>query len=196
MAIDSKIPEISALKKRVKARFEEPLNVHADFLVLREAIYEATRVMISESTLERLWNYSTRESDNVSRHTLDILSRYAGCADWEAFLQLLKDESANESDVFNAESIAGADLDPGAEVKVGWLPNRLCIFRYLGSDRYVVASSENSKLCIGDTFSCLRFQLYSPAFLEDLAGADGCPKADRYGIGLRNGLTTLRLIKE
>ena len=37
----------------------------------------ALREHISPTTLERVWGYSTRHYDTVSRCTLDVLARYA-----------------------------------------------------------------------------------------------------------------------
>lgn len=191
MAIDSKIPEISVLRSRVEATLGAPLSVHSDFEVLRDAIFSKTKEHLSESTLERLWNYSTRKYDTVSRHTLDVLSRYAGEAGWDAFLISLKKENMSESDIFDSESIVSADLNPGDRLRIGWQPDRVCTLRYLGGSRWTAEETRNSKLQPGDTFSCLGFQLHSPVYFEDLTATDGS-KLGRYGAGLKHGLTMLQ----
>lgn len=37
------------------------------------------------------------------------------------------------------------------------MPNRQCVFRYLGNSKFVVVESKNSQLDVGDTFSCEAF---------------------------------------
>lgn len=194
MPIDSKLPEISLLRKRVETRFGRMLRVHSDFDALRDSIFLETKELISETTLERLWNYSTRGYENVSRHTLDVLSTYVGASEWEAFLETLKNEVGYESDYFDARTIISANLQPGKRIRIGWLPNRVCIIRYLGNDRFIAEETSNSKLQPGDTFRLLSLQLHSPLYIEDLEGADGSKKGARYGVGLRNGLTMLQIL--
>ena len=59
MSIRRHIPQISALRKRVEKRYGKKLAVHADFLDLAAEIGMMLRLHISESTLERVWGYST-----------------------------------------------------------------------------------------------------------------------------------------
>ena len=46
------------------------------------------------------------------------------------------------------------DLTAGDHIMVSWKPNRRCTFRYIGDGRFMVEKSENSKLKVGNTFSC------------------------------------------
>lgn len=195
MAIDSKIPEISELRLRTEARYGHPVKVHADFVALSEDIFITTKEHLSESTLERVWSYSTRGYETVSRRTLDVLCNYLGKKNWENFLKDLQTEGGRESDFFDRESIKSADLVPGCRLRIGWHPDRECIIRYLGDNRYKAEDTRNSQLKPGDTFSCLQFFLQSPAYLEDLSDSEGAIKGSRYGIGLRNGLTRLQLLE-
>ena len=192
MAIDSKFPQISLLREKVEKAFGRTPHVHSDFEDLRDSIFAASRDHISETTLERLWGYSTRGYDSVSRRTLDVLSAFAGATDWETFLQQLKEEGNSESDMFDYEFIDVADLQPGDRLRIGWLPDRLCIIRYLGSSRFVAEETRNSKLEPGDTFSCLQLQLHRPLYVSDLRSESGELKGVSYGIGLQHGLTTLQ----
>lgn len=194
MAIDSKIPEISVLKTRVEESFGVPLRVHSDFEALRNEIFSKTKEMVSETTLERLWGYSTRGYETVSRRTLKVLCAFIGVADWDAFLRMLKDEGGSESDLFDSESVKVSDIKPGYRLRIGWPPDRLCTIRYLGGNRFVAEETLNAKLQPGDTFSCLQFQLHSPLFLTDLRDASGGLKGANYGVGLRRGLTTLQIL--
>lgn len=194
MAIDSKIPEIALLKEAVGKTFGRQLHVHSDFEALREHIFCATKEHVSESTLERIWGYSTRGYDSVSIRILNVLSVYIGAGSWDGFLQNLKKESSSESDIFDREVISSNELQPGARVRIGWAPDRLCVIRYIGDNKYLTEEAANAKLQPGDTFSCLQFQLHQPGYLTDLTDSEGNLKGRGYGIGLRHGLTTLQLL--
>lgn len=196
MAIDSKIPMISALRQAAEEAFGAPLKVHSDFVVLSDRIFNKTRQHISETTLERLWNYSTRGYDTVSRRTLDVICYFCGVGNWEDFLLRLKKENNCESDIFDREVIHVANLTEGSRLRIGWQPDRVCTIRYLGENRFIAEETQNSKLCPDDTFECTQFQIHSPAYLYDLRDASGSQKGMRYGIGLNNGLTMLQLLLE
>ena len=191
MAIKSNTPQISALRRRVEERFGKPLVVHSDFLALVAIIEMEQRQHISESTLERVWGYSTRGYDTVSLRTLDVLSMYgAGCL-WTKFCEELEEEC--ESTLFNIESVVAAKLSVGNRLRIGWLPNRLCEVRYLGNNRFIAERCENSKMRKGDTFSCLQFSLGKEAVLSDFRQA-GTTLNQSYVIGQKNGLTVLAII--
>jgi hypothetical protein len=191
MAVKSNIPEIAALRNCVEGRFGKPLAVHADFLSLVAVIEMEQRQHISESTLERVWGYSTRGYDSVSLRTLDVLSQYgAGCL-WSKFCERLAAEC--ESALFNVESVISADLKVDDRLRIGWLPDRVCEVRYLGDNRFVAESCQNSKMHEGDTFSCLQFSVGREAVLSDFCKAKST-FSQTYIIGRLHGLTMLTLI--
>lgn len=194
MAIDSKIPEIALLKKAVEKAFGKNPGIHSDFVELRDHIFSATKEHISETTLERIWGYSTRGYGSVSRRILDVLCVFIKSRSWEGFVQSLKEKSGAESEIFNRETISSSELQPGARLRIGWPPDRLCIIRYMGDDRYIAEEVMNAKLQPGDTFSSIQFQLTNPNYLSDLRDIEGNLKGMSYGIGLRHGLTTLQLL--
>ena len=194
MAIDSKIPEIVLLKEAVKKAYGKNLHVHSDFVELRDNIFSATKEYISETTLERIWGYSTRGYGSVSRRILDVLSAYIKAGNWDSFVQSLKELSCSESDIFDLEKISSTELQSGDRLRIGWPPDRLCIITYIGDNRFRAEEVENAKLQPGDTFSCIQFQLNHPNYLSDLRDRDGNLKGQSYGIGLRHGLTTLQLL--
>lgn len=191
MSVSVNIPEISALRRRVEAVYGQPLQTHNAFIALVDTIDAALREHLSESTLERLWGYSTRGADAVSLRTLDVLSRYVGAASWADFKSRLKAETPRESEEFAAEGIASSSLAPGAEILLGWLPDRRITVKYLGDNRFEVTSSENSSLQPGDSFSCLQFQKGHPLYLDRFRRAGSTHEA-RYVAGERNGLTLLQ----
>lgn len=193
MSIPSNIPQIARLRERVELRFGKTLSVHADFLALVSVIEMELRQHISESTLERVWGYSTRGYQTVSLRTLDVLSQYAEGCDWDEFCRRLHSESGDESELFNVEYISTTDLTIGDCLQIGWLPDRLCEVRYLGENRFVAERCENSKLQVGDTFSCLQFTLGHPLTMNDLC-RNNTLIGKTYVVGQKNGLITLTRI--
>lgn len=194
MSIQRDIPQITSLRQRVESRFGKKLVVHADFLALVAAIEEEQRLHISESTLERVWGYSTRGYNTISLHTLDVLSRYADGCNWSDFCKRLHAETGDESELFNVEKITTSELSVGDRLQIGWLPNRLCEVRYLGDNRFVAERCENAKMQSGDTFSCLQFLLGKELVLTNLIRL-GLNTPQTYVAGVNHGLTTLRLLR-
>ena len=195
MGIKRNIPQISALRQRVEYRFGRKLAVHADFQALTAAIETTLRLHISETTLERVWGYSTRGYDTVSLHTLDVLAAYAEGCGWEDFCKLLQEGTNCESEYFNSEHIDSSELKEGDRLQIGWLPDRICEIRYLGENRFLAERCENSKLQAGDTFSCLQFTLGHPLTMTDLFRNNSLI-GPTYVVGQKNGLTTLVKIEE
>ncbi len=187
MTIKSDIPQIYALRERVEEKLGKKLNVHSDFVELTSFIEMELRQHISETTLERVWNYSTRAYDNVSLRTLNVLSQYASKMTWDSFCEMLRKEKKIESEVFNAEIIKTKDLNVGDIVRFGWLPDRICEARYLGDDRFIAEHCENSTIKDGDTFSCSQFILGKELQMN-------LPDSNIYIVGREHGLTILNIL--
>ena len=216
MSIESNIPQIATLRERVELCFGKRLQVHADFLALVADIEAAQRQHISESTLERVWGYSTRGYGRVSLRTLDVLAKYAGAESWSDFCAELKHTGIVESEMFDCDSVRSSDLHVGDRLRIGWQPDRLCRVRYLGDNRFIAEECKNSKMRAGATFSCLQFQLGRELVMDDFVNGDdtGQPAASpaspaspantasgtavlpqRYAVGRRHGLTLLEILQ-
>ncbi len=195
MSVSVNIPSISTLRSRVEAVSGLSLKTHNAFIALSDLIGNVLSEHVSESTLERLWGYSTRGADSVSLRTLDVLSRYVGSASWEGFLDSLKAASTVESEEFASDGILAQKLVPGVCLKVGWLPDRIVTLRYLDAYRFEVISSENSSLRPGDSFQCIQFQKGRPLYLDRFL-RKGSDKETRYVAGERSGLTLLETISK
>lgn len=191
MSINSNIPQIAELRSRVEDRFGKRLSVHSDFVSLVAVIEMELRQHISESTLERVWGYSTRGYDTVSLRTLDVLSRYANGCDWRSFCELLAQEGVCESEFFDDEIINSSELEIGDRLRIGWFPDRLCELSYLGENCFAAEMCENSKLQVGDTFSCSQFVLGKPLIMSDLRQGNSA-RSQTYVVGRKNGLTILK----
>lgn len=194
MSIQANIPEIAALRREVESRFTRPLHTHADFVLLTEAIEEALHEHLSPTTLERVWGYSTRHYDTVSRRTLDVLARYAERESWDSYCNYLKHTADTESDFFTEGILDVSSLTVGTCLRLGWQPDRVCEVRYLGDYRFIVESVTNGSLRVGDTFSCLQFQRGKPLYM-DCFEREGEPtgQSQRYAVGRENGLTMVEI---
>lgn len=193
MAIDSFLPQIGLLRERVEYIFGRKPAVHNDFVDLADDITQKTREYISAITLERLWQYSTRTSDKVLLHTLNLLCDYTGNTDWETFCNKLRKESDRDSDMFDDLSISVDSLSEGDRIRFAWMPDRICIVRYLGRSRFIAEECTNSTIQPGDTFSCNLFQLSRPLYLDNFETASG-EKKNRYAVGISHGITSLKII--
>ena len=219
MSISSDIPQIAALRNKVEEFFGKSLVTHTDFLELVDSIEKSLKEHVSESTLERLWGYSTRENKTgkVSIRTLNVLSRLCGFSGWEDFCAWLKAEQKKESELFTGKVLRSVDLEEGARLLIGWQPDRLCTVRYLGDNLFEVESVENTSLSQGDRFKVIQFQLGRPLYLEEFCSASSAtapggtphaipsvPSSDTsalktvisgtYAVGQEHGLTTLKLL--
>ena len=191
MSVSVNIPEITALRSKVEEKYGEPLETHNGFILLVGAIEAEVREHVSESTLERMWGYSTREAAYISLRTLNVLSRYVGASSWKGFCEDLKTSSRVESEEFSGDSIVTAALSAGKRLQLGWLPDRMITVEYRGMNRFLVIESLNSSLRPGDSFECLQIQVGRPLYLDRFrrTGADG---EARYVAGERSGLTLVK----
>lgn len=199
MNFKTDLPQIVALRQQVEAKAGITLKTHGDFLRLVKIIEETMKEHISESTLERVWGYSTRGYDSISLRTLSLLSRFIGDEGFQAFCLRLKDEAQIESEMFVADAIVTNTLEMGDRLQIGWLPDRMIAVRYLGDNRFVVETSENSSIQSGDKFSCLQMQKGREMYMDlfQRAAETGAPNPDaRYVVGQQNGLTTLKVVED
>lgn len=191
MSIKSNIPQIMALRGAVEERFGRSLNVHADFLELVSSIEDTLREHISESTLERVWGYSTRGYKSVSLRTLNVLSLYASGCEWHTFCNSLSEELGIDSEMFHENTILTSDLNAGDRLRIGWLPDRVCTLRYLGDSTFVAEECENSTMRAGDEFKCLLFRLGREACMTNFVHSQTGVCESIYVVGRRHGLTLL-----
>ena len=194
MSIERDNPQIVVLRERVERRFGKRLSVHADFLELVENIEINLRQHISESTLERVWGYSTRGYDRVSLRTLDVLCLYAEECNWQEFCQQLHDKAPIESLFFDVERIVSSELKVGTQIKIGWLPDRICIVEYLGANRFIAKECHNFKMQPGDSFSALQFSLGRELVMSDFCRSNSDVR-QCYIVGNRSGLTHLSIYR-
>ena len=188
--MDKNAPEVVQLRKDVEARLGMRPASPADFETLIAQIWLQLHENIALSTLERLWGY-VEGANNTRRSTLNILSRYVGSYDWDDYNARLLAEEHNSSNPFIGEGIHTQDLTPGQQIEVTWLPNRRCVFRYLGDMRFEVVESVNSKLQVGSTFLTTFFLKGQPLYMDQLTQSGQSPVS--YIAGNDGGLQSVVL---
>lgn len=199
MNFKTNLPEIATLRSQVKSKSGLALDTHFHFIQLVSELEKELREHMSETTLERVWGYSTRGYDTVSRRTLDVLSRYVGAKNWDDFCLNLRTQKKRESDLFLTKVILSQSLEVGTRLLVGWQPNRICEIRYLGNNRFEALRTENSSIQPGDKFSCILFEKGRELYMDLFQRADeiGEPNPSaRYVVGQQNGLTTLEVLED
>lgn len=188
MAVRTDSPQIAALKKVVEKHFGHPIETRTDFSTLAIEIERVTKEHLAENTLRRLWG-KIKGYDSVFTSTLDVLSRYVGFEHWSSFCISLSDTQKESGIAATGLCIKTEELTPGDCIRIGWLPDRICIVEYVGGRTFKAVDAKNSTLQIGDTFECSVMLKNYPLFVDNLVhGGEIC---HGYSMGLTNGLTTL-----
>lgn len=168
--------DIQRLKLAVEFAVGRRMCTPKDYVFLEQQIVGFTEEALSASTLKRVWGYVSSTS-NISRYSLDVLSRVVGFENWEDF--------SNESNVtrdYNCQRVIRRKLftkalSVGDTVKVTWKPDRVITIEYIGHEKFRILESINSRLKAGDTFCCLMFVDNEHLFLHDVA-RDEMPVSD------------------
>ena len=181
--------QLEALRNAVENRYGQTLNSPHDFMCLGERLQNEGAGSLSVSTIKRLWEYVPGYK-TVYVSSLNVLSRYVGCRDWQEFCETLTE--ADTSDFSLGEVVALSTLKVGDEVEVRWRPGRHIVVKYLGQGRMRVIASERSKLAVGDTFSCSGMVNGEPLVLTQLEHANA-DQVLTYVCGKLGGITARKL---
>lgn len=182
-------PEITELKHRIEEKMKRKMRAPNDFIFLSGAVFEQTHETMSPTTLKRLWGYIDG-ADTTRESTLRILSNFIGFNDWDAFLKHLSENCEVQSDWVCSPHIDVAELHENEHVEISWKPNRHCVFRYLGEGCFIVEKAENSKLKVGNTFSCSLFILNEPLYIVNLVQGNNAPVD--FVVGNKDGLCEIK----
>ncbi len=184
--------QINYLLRQVEKYHTRPIKTTVDFEALSTVIEHQTSERISASTLKRMWGYvSDRHSPR--RYTLDVLSKYIGCRDFDDFCKKIEDEGLSDSDFFTPFMVASSEVEVGSVIEIGWNPDRFLKLEYLGGSRYKVTHCENSKLAAGDEFTVVNFMLGYPLYIPSVM-RDGKILSSFVG-GKNGGITILTITK-
>ena len=183
--------QIEKLKQRVERFLGMTMHSKRDFETLSVEIYNHRKVLLSSTTLRRLWGYQEQGAHTASPLTLDTLARIIGYPSWEAFRND-EDTSVGGSEMMEAgKSVQAKHMKVGTQVVVCWQPGRTVRMEYLGSDVFRVLENENSKLQVGDTMHCKQLTEGMPLYCEELL-RPGCGLMN-YVAGKEGGITFHRL---
>lgn len=189
MAVRRDIPQIEMLRIAVEKQFGHTVESRADFTNLGSDIERVTHEHIAENTLRRIWG-RIRGYDTVYTRTLDVLCHYIGYVHWDSYYRSIKNaETAESALTVSNDAISVSDLHPGDRIRIGWLPDRICIVEFQGGRVFRAIDCKNSTLQNGDSFECSLMLKHYPLFVDNLVhGGEIC---QRYSMGLDNGLTIL-----
>ena len=185
-------PEIEELKSLVEQKFEKILSTTTHFEEFSYYLEKEVGTRVSASTLKRLYGYVSDEH-KPRMVTLDALAKYIGHKNYMAFCQWLKTSTKYNSSFFKANQLVSSDLTEGAQIAIGWSPNRVLQLRYLGNSTYEIEASENSKLKQGDRFVTGCFIKEQPLFLPYIE-RDG-ERTASFVAGRNGGLTMIRIVR-
>ena len=166
--------KIADLRQAVEQRLGRSVNTPTEFKRLCEDIKRLTDVVISQSTLMRIWGYvnsSAKPSDTI----LNALAVYAGYTDFMSFAT--HDDQEASSDVLGSRISVCDDLSVRDRVQLTWQPGRICLVRYLGDEQFVVEQSQATRLQPGDTFECGLLIDGEPLYLDNLCQPGCAPSA-------------------
>ena len=178
---------IANLRREIETAVNRRLATPKDFDALREMIFSRLHILVSATTLKRIWGYL---DDNVCtrRSTLDILARYVGYVDFEAF----ENGAAAEGGELTSNPIMARRIDvdeqlqPGDLIRLTWQPGRVCDVEYRGERLFCVVASQNTRLCAGNTFKCSLMIEDEPLYIDSLIADGSAPVA--YVCGKRSGI--------
>ena len=88
---------IARLRKKVEETFGREIKTPKDFENLSQVVNDRTDNYISATTLKRMWGYLT-EPVTPRKGTLDVLARYVGYKDLDAFVQFVQEETVTPAD--------------------------------------------------------------------------------------------------
>ena len=179
------------MKKRLCNDIEKSvgreMHTPSDFELLRERIYNRLHVLISSTTLKRIWGY-LNDGVETRRGTFDILARFLGFRDYNHYekeIDTYQDE-IQSCPVLSRKLNVVEELIPGDKVRILWLPDRCCEVIYLGNQQFKVLHSCHTRIQPEDTFSCSLFIEGEPLFIDNLVQDNRAPVA--YVCGKKLGI--------
>ncbi len=156
------------LRSEIETALKKKLCTPKDFEFLRERIYARLHVMISKTTLMRMWEY-VDEPVKPRKSTLDILAQFLGYQDWDSYHQnTLLPEEQQSSPILSRRLSVAKELVERERLRLIWQPDRVCDIEYLGDLQFRVIASENTRLKPGDTFECSLIIEGEPLYLDHL----------------------------
>ena len=174
------------LCKDIETALNQRIQTPKDFEILRERIYARQHILISRTTLMRIWGY-VDEGVKARTNTLNVLSQFLGYQDWDEYVQnALLPKGQQSCPVMNRRLSVNSSLVRSDRLRIVWQPNRVCDVEFLGDLTFRVIASENTRLRTGDTFQCSIIIDGEPLYIDNLVQGDRQPIA--YVCGKKSGV--------
>ena len=116
---------IEELRKSVESMVGKDMRTPKDFSMLSEQVFNRLKILLSPTTLKRLWGY-IKDEGMARKSTLSILSQFVGYRDWESFCLAIENGNEVQSNLILSRKLSAYALVPGQRVVLTWLPNRYC----------------------------------------------------------------------
>lgn len=167
---------IESLMRHIEEMLGRKVETPKDFDRLSTIVFNRTGLLVSNTTLKRIWGY-IKEPLDTRTSTLSILANCLGYKDWETFSKAVKSQEGTipSSPLIGRRLNVLKELDPGNFVKLTWHPGRKCIAKYSGDGCFEVIESENTRLKPTDTFLCYFIIACYPLYLSELKQGDKEP---------------------
>lgn len=174
------------LRSDIETALKKKLCTPKDFEFLRERLYARLHILVSRTTLMRLWGY-VDEGVTPRKGTLDILAQFLGYQDWGGYCQnSLLPKEQQSSPIMSRQLSVAKELNVGEHLRLTWQPDRVCDIEYLGDLLFRVIASENTRLKPGNTFECSIIIEGEPLYLDHLK--QGTQQAISYVCGKKSGV--------
>ena len=162
---------IKRLCSEIETAIHHQLTTPKDFDTLREMVFSRLHILISATTLKRIWRYL---SDGVTprRGTLDILAQYLGYADFATFEGGSHNDELPSSPIMARRIDVDDQLQQGDTIRLSWQPGRVCDVVYEGNRQFRVVASQNTRLKAGDTFKCGLIIDNEPLYIDGLVSGN------------------------
>lgn len=165
-----------------------------DFEMLRERIYNRLHILISTTTIKRVWGY-LHDDVQTRQGTYDILAKFIGYQDYKDYTDnhTTYKEEIQSSPVISRKLNVAEELTQGDKLRIIWQPNRTCEVTYLGNLTFSVSTSQNTRIKKGDIFECALFIEGEPLYIDNLQQDSFPPIA--YICGKKSGIRFERIIE-
>ena len=174
------------IRKLLQERCGHELRLSSDCDFLAHDIESKTGEHVGVNTVKRLLGFIADER-HPRASTLDIVARYLGYESWGVLAML--DDKSNSSFTPTDGELRSADLQKGAKVEIAYLPDRRVLMEHRGEGCFVVLSSVNSKLAVGDELMIQHFVKGYPLLVTDVIR--GGRSMGSFTAGKTNGLTEI-----
>lgn len=181
------------LDKKIRDKVEQKIGQKistTDCIWLSKEISDKTKRMIGETTLKRMWGYTSDKDRVPHRSTMEIIACFLGYEDYEQMAIDLELDDIIISDFEDRDTIDTENLNIGDILELTYLPNRVCSLKYLGDSRFIIENIENSRnLLAGDIVKITHLEKGFPLYMSELI-RDG-KNLGAYEAAKKGGLMTI-----